>query len=264
VPEQKGVKFKCRLIMELARADFKKRLEGSYFGLLWMLVQPVVTVVIYYMVFTVIGRGAQQEMDGVSYLLWMICGLVPWFFFNESMNGGTNCLLEYRYLVKKVVFRIEVLPMVKIGSALFVHAFFAFVLLIVSLICGNYPQISWIQIIYYSGCTVALTLALTKFTSAVAVLFRDMTQMVNIALQFGIWLTPVMYSNDQIPWAPIAFILRLNPMYYVTEGYRDALIRGVWFWERSQTIYFWALTLLLYWLGDRVFKKLRPHFADVL
>ena len=68
MPEQKSFKFKYRLIMELAKADFKKRLVGSYFGLLWMFVQPVVTVVIYYMVFTVIGRGQQQAMDGVSYL----------------------------------------------------------------------------------------------------------------------------------------------------------------------------------------------------
>lgn len=264
MPEQKSLKFKYRLIMELARADFKRRLEGSYFGLLWMLVQPVVTVVIYYMVFTVIGRGAQQEMDGVSYLLWMICGLVPWFFFNESMNGATNCLLEYRYLVKKVVFQIEVLPMVKIVSALFVHAFFVVVLLVVSLAYGNFPKLSWIQVIYYSGCAGVLTLAVATLTSAVAVLFRDMTQMVNIALQFGMWLTPVMYSNDQVPWPTIAFILRLNPMYYVVEGYRDALIRGVWFWEKSDTLYFWAVTLFVFWIGRLAFRKLKPHFADVL
>lgn len=264
MPEQKSLKFKCRLIMELARADFKRRLEGSYFGLLWMLIQPVVTVVIYYMVFTVIGRGTQQGMDGVSYLLWMICGLVPWFFFNESMNGGTNCLLEYRYLVKKVVFQIEVLPLVKIVSALFVHAFFVVVLVVVSLFYGNFPKLFWLQMIYYSGAAGVLALALVTFTSAVAVLFRDMSQMVNIAMQFGMWLTPVMYSNDQVPWPAIAFILRLNPMYYVVEGYRDALIRGVWFWEKGDTLYFWTVTLLMFWIGRRVFRKLRPHFADVL
>lgn len=264
MPEQKSFKFKCRLIGELARADFRKRLVGSYFGLLWMFIQPVVTVVIYYMVFTVIGRGQQQVMDGVPYLLWMICGLVPWFFFSESMTGGTGCLLEYRYLVKKVVFQIEVLPTVKIASALAVHVFFACVLLIVSLLFGNWPQISWLQILYYSGCTAVLALALTKFTSAAAVLFRDMTQVVNIAMQFGVWLTPVMYSNDQIPWGWAAFILRLNPMYYVAEGYRDAIIRGVWFWEKPYTLYFWGVTLLLFLFGQKMFKKLRPHFADVL
>ena len=116
MPEQNSFKFRCRLIFELARADFKKRLAGSYFGMLWMFVQPVVTVVIYYMVFTVIGgRGQQQFMDGVPYLLWMICGLVPWFYFSESLSGGTSCLLEYSYLVKKVVFQIDILRMVKVG-----------------------------------------------------------------------------------------------------------------------------------------------------
>lgn len=265
MPDQKNFKFKCSLIFELAKADFKKRLAGSYFGMLWMFVQPIVTVVIYYMVFTVIGgRGQQQFMDGVPYLLWMICGLVPWFYFSECLSGGTSCLLEYSYLVKKVVFRIDILPMVKIGSALVVHGIFAAILLTVSLFCGNLPQASWLQILYYSGCTAVLALGIVKFTSAAVVFFRDMSQLVAIAIQFGVWLTPVMYSNSQIPWAPVAFILRLNPMYYVAEGYRDSIIRGVWFWEKSETIYFWAVTLLLFWFGNHMFKKLRPHFADVL
>ena len=166
--------------------------------------------------------------------------------------------------MKKVVFQIDILPMVKVGSALVVHGIFAAILLVVSVCCGNYPQLSWIQILYYTGCTAVLALGIVKFTSAAVVFFRDMSQIVAIAIQFGVWLTPVMYSNSQIPWAPIAFILRLNPMYYVAEGYRDAIIRGVWFWQKTETIYFWAVTLLIFWFGNRMFKKLRPHFADVL
>ncbi len=265
MPRRESFGFKSKLIFELAKADFKKRLAGSYFGVFWMFLQPVVTVAIYYMVFTVIGgRGQQPFMEGVPYLLWMICGLVPWFYFSESLSGGTSCLLEYSYLVKKVVFEIDILPMVKIGSALAVHGIFVAILLVVSMFCGNFVQLSWIQILYYSGCTAVLALAVTKFTSAAVVFFRDMSQIVTIAIQFGVWLTPVMYSNGQIPWAPVAFILRLNPMYYVAEGYRDAIIRGVWFWQRPRTLYFWAVTLLLYWFGEHMFRKLRPHFADVL
>lgn len=264
MPDQEKFSFRCRLVLELAKADFRKKFAGSYFGMLWMFVQPVVTVVIYYMVFTVIGRGQQQIMDGVPYLLWMVCGLVPWFYFSEALSGGTSCLLEYNYLVKKVVFQIDILPMVKVTSALAVHGIFVGILLVVSLCCGNFPRVSWIQIIYYSGCTAVLALALTKFTSAVVVFFRDMGQIVAICIQFGVWLTPIMYSNDQIPWKWVAFLLRLNPMYYVAEGYRDSIIRGVWFWQKPVTLYFWAVTLLLLWFGTRIFGRLRPHFADVL
>ena len=82
MPNQQSFGFKCRLVAELARADFRKRLAGSYFGMLWMFVQPIVTVAIYYMVFTVIGRGQQSQLDGVPFLLWMICGIVPWFYFS--------------------------------------------------------------------------------------------------------------------------------------------------------------------------------------
>jgi teichoic acid transport system permease protein len=95
-----------------------------------------------------------------------------------------------------------------------------------------------------------------------------MAQLVNIFLQIGIWATPIMWNFDdvieKIPyWLQI--VLKLNPMYYITSGYRDSFISGVGFWERPElTIYFWVLTIILFLLGTHVFKKLQPQFADSL
>lgn len=97
-------------------------------------------------------------------------------------------------------------------------------------------------------------------------LFRDLTQVINIALQVGVWMTPIMWSMEDLGITGIlASILKLNPMFYIVQGYRDAFIYKIWFWQRpGMTLYFWAFTLVFWLIGTRLFRKLKIHFADVL
>ena len=143
------------LIWKLAKNDFKKRYAGSYLGAVWAMAQPVVTVAMYYIVFDkIMGNTSTPLREGVEvpFVLFLTAGLVPWFYFSEALNNGTNALLEYNYLVKKVVFKISILPIIKIIAATFIHVFFVCLLLIVAAIYGYYPTIYTIQIIYYSFC----------------------------------------------------------------------------------------------------------------
>ena len=255
-----------KLIFELAKADFRKRFVGSYFGIIWMFVQPIVTVLIYFMIFQ-LGFKSVPPIPGVPYVLWLVPGIVPWFFFQEAMNAGTNCLQEYHYLVKKVVFNVEVLPVIKLVSCLLVHAIFVMIMIAMFFCYGRLPLITWLQLAYYSAALSVLILALTLVTSAVQVFFRDMSQIVSICLQFGMWLVPIMWAPEMFPNFPekLMPILKLNPIHYIVSGYRDSMIAGNWFFERPmQSLYFWAVTLALLALGLRLFRKLRPHFSDVL
>ena len=107
---------------------------------------------------------------------------------------------------------------------------------------------------------------LSYLTSAVVVFFRDLNQVINIVLQVGVWVTPIMWNIETMDISPmLKQILRLNPLFYIGQGYRDAFIGKIAFWERWElTVYFWAVTVLCFWLGISVFRKLRMHFADVL
>lgn len=252
-----------KLIMRLAKNDFKTKYAGSYLGIVWAFVQPVVTILVYWFVFSTMRAGMARQ---VPYVLWMIAGMVPWFFFQDSLNNGTNSLVEYSYLVKKVVFKISILPIVKLVSALFVHLFFIAVVLVLYTAMGYFPGLSVIQVVYYSFSMFILVLGITYLTSAVVVFFRDLSQIISICLQVSVWLTPIMWNFEDLHLSGIiTYIFKLNPMYYIVEGYRDALITGRWFWERPVlTLYYWVFTLVVFWLGTRVFKRLRVHFADVL
>ena len=252
------------LIWKLAKNDFRKRYAGSSMGALWALAQPVVTVAMYYIVFDKLMGGGGRGVEDVPFVLFLTAGLVPWFYFNEALNNGTNALREYDYLVKKVVFKISILPIMKVIAATFIHVFFVAVLLIVAALYGYYPTVYTTQILYYSACLFVFVLALCYATCAVVVFFKDLTQIIGIALQIGIWATPILWNIDSAPGEWVV-ILKLNPLVYIVNGYRSAIYERSWFFEDFfSTMYFWIVTVVLFGIGVAVFKRLKPHFADVL
>ena len=157
--------------------------------------------------------------------------------------------------------------MIKLISCLLVHGFFVLIMMIMYLVAGRMPILSWIQVIYYSFAASMLVLGLGYFTASVNVFFKDMSQIVGICLQFGIWMAPIMYHEsmftNRLPW--IEPLFKINPFYYIVTGYKDSMITGNWFWERPKlTLYYWIFTLVVFAVGLKMFKKLRPHFSDVL
>ena len=256
-----------QLIWKLAKNDFKTRYAGSYLGIVWAFVQPVITVLLYWFVFTVALPSRAVAVKGdieIPYILWLIAGIVPWFFFSEALSNGTNALLEYNYLVKKVVFKISILPIIKIISALFVHGFFLLFTVGLFACYGYYPDLYTLQIFYYSACMFVFVLGLCYITCSIIIFFRDLGQIISIALQVGIWATPILWNITTLS-PRLRIIFKLNPMNYIVEGYRDSLIDKIWFWENFySTAYFWILTMCVFAFGAIIFKRLKIHFADVL
>ncbi len=256
-----------KLIKRLAINDFKKRYAGSYMGIVWALAQPVVTVVMYYIVFDVIFQARSQAVAGgieVPYVLFLTSGLVPWFFFTEALTNGTTSLLEYNYLVKKVLFKISILPIIKIIAAMFIHVFFIGVLMLIACIYGYYPNVYWLQIIYYVGCEFILVLSLSYATCSITVFFRDLLQIISICLQLFQWATPILWDIHIVP-DKYKWIIKLNPMTYIVEGYRNAIFGDTWFFEHFySSTYFWLFVVAAFCFGALVFKRSKTHFADVL
>ncbi len=258
-----------KLIKKLALNDFKTRYAGSYLGIVWAFIQPVVTVLVYWIVFE---KGLKQGTDIVTqgiqvpYLLHLMSGLVPWFFFSEALMNGTTSLLEYNYLVKKVVFKISILPLIKIIAASFIHIFFVCFMLLVTMCYGIHPTVYWLQLIYYSFCLFMLVLATSYSTCSIVIFFRDLTQLISIGLQVGMWATPILWNISILANHPVlAFIFKLNPVYYIVNGYRGSLYGEEFIWQSPWlTLYYWALVLVLFVAGRIIFKRLKPHFADVL
>ena len=109
-----------------------------------------------------------------------------------------------------------------------------------------------------------LVLAMSYCTCAIVVFFRDLSQIINIALQIGMWATPILWDINGLD-AEWVFILKLNPLVYIVNGYRSAVCEREWFFQDFfSTMYFWIVTVVLFGIGAAVFKRLKVHFADVL
>ena len=262
----KSIKKNWQLILYLSKDDIKKRYAGSTLGTIWAFIQPCVTILIYWFVFQVGLRStAPGEYENMPYLIWIMCGLIPWFFFSDALNSVTSVFMEYSFLVKKVVFDIQILPIIKIISAFCIHFFFILLTFLIMALFGYYPNLSFIQAFYYSICMALLALSVGYLTSSLSVFFRDLPQLVAVCLQAGMWLTPILWPFNMLSNQWFSFIFKINPMFYIVEGYRSALLGGHWFFENwVQTIYFWCFLVVISLIGRHIFKKMKPHFADVL
>jgi ABC-type polysaccharide/polyol phosphate export permease len=250
------------LIFELARNDFRARYTGSLLGALWAFAQPVLTIILYLFIYKVgFKAGAPQ---GVPFVLWLIVGMVPWFFFTDALLAVTSSLIEYSYLVKKIVFEVSILPTVKIVSAAVIHIVVWTLVLVILAFSGFRPQWSWLQVPYYFFAAYALVSGVGLIAAVVTPFFRDLAQIIGVSLQFVFWLTPILWSIEQAP-PRFATVLQLNPMYYVVAGLRDALLLGKPLWANAMlAAYFWGFVIVTNMIGLAMFRRLRPHFADVL
>ncbi|MEI0739120.1 ABC transporter permease [Paenibacillus sp. JTLBN-2024] len=250
------------LIFELSKSDFKKRYTGSYLGIVWAFIQPLIAILLFWFVFQVGFRST--PVNDVPFILWLSCAMIPWNFFADALPSSTNTILENSFLVKKVAFKLELLPVVKIYSSLYVHLFFVVFLIGMFFIYGYSFSLYYLQVFYYLFATIILVLGLSWITSSIVLFFKDTSQIVAMFMQLGFWLTPIFYPIKTIP-EKFQFLFKLNPMFYITNGYRNTFIYRRWFWEDWKlTIYFWILTAILLVVGYITFKKLKPHFADVL
>ena len=248
--------------MKLSRNDLKAKYAGSIFGIVWSFVQPLVTIGVFYFVFQVGFKN--PPVQNIEFVLWISPAYLAWIYFQESILSSSNSLFEYSYLVKKIKFNTLLIPIVKVFSSTYIHLFFVIFIFILNILYGYMPKLIWIQIFYYVFCIFALGVGLSLICSAITVFFKDFSQVVGVVLQVGFWATPIFWSADSI--SPVVLqILKLNPVYYIIQGYRDTFITGIPFWERpTSSLYFWGVTIVVLIVGIMIYKKLKVHFADVL
>ena len=264
-----------RLIFDLTRREFRSRYLGTAFGLIWAFVHPSVMTLIYWAVFKYALKGAGNiEMHtwgtlppvSAKFVCWLLAGLVPWFIASDVVAVGSSVITDNRFLVKKVVFRVSLLPVVRLLSLLPVHLFFIVVIQLIVWGYGFPPSVYSLQVFYYLGCLMLAGLGWSWFISALTPFLKDLGQVVQVLMQILFWWTPLVWNIGQVAGHPrVTRVLMANPLYYIVQGYRESLISHVAFWHHPGIgLYFWGVTIGLLLVGGTVFARLRSHFADVL
>lgn len=245
-----------QMVYSLVRKELRGRYKGSALGFLWTFINPLMQLVIYTVVFSVIMRSGIEK-----YYLFLFIGLIPWNFFSASLVGGSRAILNQQSMVTKIYFPREVLPISFVTSS-FVNMLYCFIVVFAVVILSG-TRIDFIALLYLPlvmAVEYILSLGAALISSAVTVYFRDMEHILGIVVQAWMFLTPIMYSIDDIP-SSLRLIFNLNPMTTVISAYRDIL-----YYSRIPDItnMFIALVLgiIVLILGMAVFNRLKRGFAE--
>jgi len=252
-----------RIILELTKRDFKTKYTQNYFGLLWAVLEPLAMMVALWLVFSSVLKPTGNIGD-IPYPLYLISGLIAYDFFNKSLNNAMRSVKAFSFLIKQVNFRIAILPFIPIMSELVIQMINLGIVMVFCIISGIYPSLYWLQVFYFLFATCILLIGITWITSSILPFFPDLQYIITISMRLLFFVTPIFWSSSSVP-EKYLIILKFNPLFYLVEGYRNSLIYKIPFWDDLPgTIIFWSASVVFLLLGILIFKRLRPHFADVV
>ena len=250
------------LILSMAKREVATRYIGSFLGFIWTFLHPIIMIFVFWVVFS-IGFKVQPSKN-VPFVVWLTAGIAAWLLFADIINGSAGVVNDNAHLIKKTLFQSQILPVIKVVSCLITHAVFLLVLLVLLIIHGMPFSFYYLQIFYYLLCVIILALGIGFIVSALNPFIRDVGQIVSVVLQIGFWATPIFWDIGMMP-QNIQTLLKLNPVFYIIQGYRESIIYFFPFWKHPlQTLYFWMVATLIFSFGALIFKKLKPQFPDVL
>ena len=247
------------LVYFFAWRDIKVRYKQTVMGVLWAIIQPFLTMVIFSLFF---GRLANVPSDGVPYPVFSYTGLVPWTFFANALSQASNSLVVNANMVKKIYFPRLALPIATVlaGVIDFVLAFI--VLLGIMFYYHMVPTINVIWLPFFSLLALVTSIGVSLWLSAMNVQFRDVRYTIPFLTQTWLFLTPIAYPSSSIP-QPWQTLYGLNPMAGVVDGFRWALL-GTSAPPGAMTAVSTVVALVLLVTGAFYFRRMEQSFADVL
>ncbi|WP_416729811.1 ABC transporter permease [Fictibacillus sp. JL2B1089] len=253
------------LISRLSLYDLKNTYSATMLGNVWVILNPLIQIFVYWLVFGLGIRGG-APVNGVPYFLWLICGLIPWFYISAAINKGSNSIYSKLNTVSKMNFPLSIVPTYTVTAQLYNHIILLCILLFAVFTSIGFNSLNVLLIGYFTLSSTMLLISLSFITSTLSTLVRDVNILVQSVVRMLFFLTPILWV-PQINELPFFFkiLFYLNPFYYVTEGYRQILL-----YDNTSTIisyntlYFWNLVLILFFTGAFLHVKFRKQFVDSL
>jgi lipopolysaccharide transport system permease protein len=245
------------LVLELVKREVKIRYRGTWLGFFWSLLNPLIMTGVYTIVFSLVFR-----VDIPKYPVFLLCGLLPWTWLNESIMTGTNCLVDRPGFVKDAIFPSRILPVTSIAASMMNYVFSLPILLIIIVIFQVpltwyllfLPMVMAVQFLFILGIVYLL--------ATFNVFFRDLRYIIQNLLMALFFLTPVMYDITTIP-VHFQVLFKLNPIAHIMNDYRNIFFYNTWpDWRDMGIVIAIAIALLI--LGTWAFESYRERFAEYL
>jgi ABC-type polysaccharide/polyol phosphate export permease len=253
------------LIRNFVIRDLKGRYVGSFMGFFWSVIHPIVLLTSYAFVFMVVfGQQAPQDSGTDSFPLFLFCGILPWLFFQDTVQRSSTVIVDNSNLITKTLFPTEILPLTVMLAGLVNHLIGFAILFGILCFVGEIKAMILLLPVYML-LMMLFSLGMAWFISSLQVFLRDVSQVLTVVLTFWFWFTPIFYTESKIPpkFAHFAQWLKFNPLGQVVTGYRHCLLDGRWPDLRALAILA-LISLAVFVAGGMFFRNIKREFVDVL
>jgi len=253
-----------RQIFQLAAADLVKTYRGSALGWLWAVIKPSVTIAVYWFAFAV-GLRASSTVSGFPFALWLIAGILPWFYISEMLTQGTNTLKKYSYLITKIKFPVSTISTFVSLSKLYVHIALTAIVVVIFIVVGYPIDVYYLQLPLYMGLMFLFFTVWSLFAAPLSAISKDFANVVSSFVMALFWMSGVMWDVNSIANPLLSRILLFNPVTFIATGYRNVFIYKRWFFEDTFALGAFLVTFaLMTALSLYTYHRLRRDIADVL
>lgn len=252
-----------QLIVQLAKNEFKNKFANTNLGAIWGFITPFIFMITYVIVFQYILKT--NSAGEYPYIVWFLPGIAMWMFINDCILSASSSIRSYSYLVKKVVFPIDTIPIITLFSSSIVGIFLIIISIVVCSVLGFFPNI--FKLIYIIVAAYIFIISFTRLTSAICTIVPDCGHLLGVIMQLCFWFTPIIWNIEMLGVGSVLYkISRCIPFTYLVCGLR-AVFTGENIVMGSgiiPTFVFWGVTILIFILGNKVFNRAKKDFADVL
>lgn len=251
------------MMIRVALFDHKLQNKDSYLGKAWDILTPLIQVGTYWLVFG-IGLRQGKDVDGYPYLLWMLCGIIPWFFISAAITKGGNSIFVKSATITKLRYPIATVPIGTVLTEFFSFIFTLIILEVIFLFYGYLPNWGYLNLIYYIMYTLAFLASLALVTSVFTMVARDFQKLLSNIIRLLFYITPILWDMEAMPEI-YKIIIGLSPIYYVVRGFRESLLYNIPFYTYQKDIIInWSIVILLFIFGCYLQEKFRNRFRDLM
>ena len=245
------------LIRRLSLYELKSKNKSNYLGMAWEVINPTIQILIYWFVFGVIINRADVALTtgaDVTYIAWLMGGFILWNFFYQSTIQGSKSIYTRLAMLSKMNFPMSVIPNFVIFSQFYVHLVMLMVVIIILQFLGYFINIYYLQLLYFIFATFFITFSISLITSTLSTIVRDVHMLLNAVLRMFLYLTPILWPISRFlgDYPTLMIIIKLNPLYYLVEGYRAAFFGTGWYfikdWQYTIILLVYNYCFIFYWI----------------
>ena len=260
---KENIRF-IKQILKLSRSELIKTYKGAALGPLWALIKPAITIFVFWFAFQ-LGLRTNRNINGHPFFIFLMIGMIPWFFMNEAILDGARSIRRNSHFVTKLPFPVSTIMTYTTLSKLYSNVGITVIAYVILLLFGYTPSVYNLQIFFYMPLMFIFFTCLAWITAPLSCISRDFENIVKSVITAIFWLSGIIWDPYSLDSEMLKKIVLLNPVNYFANGYRNTFIYDKWFFETPyETIGFFIVLLVVMFVGARTYNRLRKRILDVI